>query len=187
MLTSPDQSNRDRARALWLTRLASVFRTALACTIVAITTLHGPSSLRHQVAFPAFSYVTVILIAPDATLGNTLRGFWLALCATVQTVGPACLCLWLIEPAQLSRSMTALAVGLGAFVVALPGEATQLVSKRIALAETVIVYVFAFINGVRTEAIMHPLHVAASTAVGVLACVLALLVPFPRLASQEVH
>lgn len=72
-------------------------------------------------------------------------------------------------------------------MVALPGEATHLVSKRIALAETVIVYVFAFINGGSTEAIMHPLHVAASTGVGVLACVLALLVPFPRLASQEVH
>ncbi|XP_062014006.1 uncharacterized protein LOC133730429 [Rosa rugosa] len=185
MATSQNQT--DRARALWLTCLASTFRTALACTIVAITTLYGPSSLRNQVAFPTFSYVTVILIAPDATLGDTFRGFWLALYATIQSVGPAALSLWLIGPARLSSSTTALAVGLAAFVVVLPGEATHLVSKRIALGQIVIMYVFAFIKGGSTEAIiMHPVHVVASTAVGVLASVLALLIPFPRLACREV-
>ncbi|KAM5583725.1 hypothetical protein ABKV19_003547 [Rosa sericea] len=184
MATSQDQTN--RARALWLTCLASTFRTALACTIVAITTLYGPPSLRNQVAFPTFSYVTVILIAPDATLGDTFRGFWLALYATIQSIGPATLSLWLIGPARLSSSTTALAVGLAAFVVVLPGEATHLVSKRIALGQIVIMYVFAFIKGGSTEAIMHPVHVAASTAVGVLASVLALLSPFPRLACREV-
>lgn len=184
MVTSQDQTN--RARALWLTCLASAFRTALACTIVAITTLYGPPSLRHQVAFPAFSYVTVILIAPDATVGDTFRAVWLALYATIQSIGPAMLSLWLIGPAQLSSRTTALAVGLAAFVVVLPGEATHLVSRRIALGQIVIVYVIAFINGGSTEPIMHPVHVAESTALGVLACVLALLVPFPRLACREV-
>lgn len=71
-------------------------------------------------------------------------------------------------------------------MVVLPGEATHLVSKRIALGQIVIVYVIAFINGGSTEAIMHPVHVAASTALGVLACVLAMLVPIPRLACREV-
>ncbi|KAL6203220.1 hypothetical protein ACLB2K_026923 [Fragaria x ananassa] len=184
MATSQEQTN--RARALWLTCLASALRTALACTIVAIITLYGPPSLRHQVALPAFSYVTVILIVPDATLGDTLRGFWLALYATIQSVGPAILSLWLIGPARLTTSTTALAVGLAAFVVVLPGEATHLVSKRIALGQIVLVYVIAFIKGGSADAIMHPVHVAASTAVGVLACVLALLVPFPRLACREV-
>ncbi|XP_062017429.1 uncharacterized protein LOC133733808 [Rosa rugosa] len=183
MATSQDQTN--RTPALWITCLASAFRTALACTIVAITTLYAPPSLRHQVALPAFSYVTVILIAPDATLGDTFRGFWLALYATIQSAGPAILSLWLIGPASLSSSTTALAVGLAAFVVVLPREATHLVSKRIALGQIVLVYVIAFIKGGRTDAIMHPVHVAASTAVGVLACVLALLVPFPRLACRE--
>ncbi|KAL6200150.1 hypothetical protein ACLB2K_029932 [Fragaria x ananassa] len=183
MATSQEQTN--RARALWLTCLASALRTALACTIVAIITLYGPPSLRH-LALPAFSYVTVILIVPDATLGDTLRGFWLAHYATIQSVGPAILSLWLIGPACLTTSTTALAVGLAAFVVVLPGEATHLVSKRTALAQIVLVYVIAFIKGGSADAIMHPVHVAASTAVGVLACVLALLVPFPRLACREV-
>ncbi|XP_050369266.1 uncharacterized protein LOC126787416 [Argentina anserina] len=184
MATSQEQTK--YSREMWLTCLTSTFRTALACIIVAITTLYGPLSLRHQVPFPAFSYFTVILIAPDATLGATFHGFWLALYATIQSVGLAILSLSLIKPAHLSSSTTALAVGVAAFVVVLPGEATHLVSKRIALGQIVIMYVFAFKEGGSTKTIMHPVHVAASTAVGVLACVLALLVPFPRLACGEV-
>ncbi|KAF3453867.1 hypothetical protein FNV43_RR04308 [Rhamnella rubrinervis] len=180
-----NHSNRSSAPAVWRICLASAFRTALACTIVGCTTLYGPASLRRQVAFPAFSYVTVILIVTDATFGDTLRGCWLGLYATVQSLGPAILSLWLIGPARLSNTTTALAVALGAFVVVVP-ESTHLVAKRIALGQIVIVYVIAFSNGIHTEAVMHPMHVAASTGIGILACVLALLVPIPRLASQEV-
>jgi len=175
----------DRARAVWLRCLASAFRTALACTIVGCTTLYGPAAVQHRIAFPAFSYVTVILIVTDATLGDTLHGCWLALYATIQSVGPALLSLWLIGPARFTNGTISLAVALGAFVVAFP-EGTHLIAKRIALGQIVIVYVIAFINGVDTEAIMHPLNVAASTAIGVLACVIALLLPYPRLACWEV-
>ncbi|XP_018843978.1 uncharacterized protein LOC109008363 [Juglans regia] len=152
--------------------------------------MYGPAFLQSQIAFPAFSYVTVILIintTSDATLGDALRGCWLALFATVQSVGPgAILCLRVIEPARFSSVTTALAVALGSFVVALP-ESTHLVAKRIGLGQVVIVYVVAFINGAHTDPVMHPLHVAASTAVGlVLACVLALLLPYPMASLMQV-
>ncbi|XWS71709.1 hypothetical protein CRYUN_Cryun03dG0162000 [Craigia yunnanensis] len=182
MPTSPQQLN--RARDVWCTCLASTFRIALACTIVGITTLYGPGSLQRQVAFPAFSYVTAILIVTDATFGDALHGCWLALYASAQSLGPAILSLWLIGPAKLTYETTALAVALGGLVVVLP-ESTHLIAKRIAFAQTVIVYVAAFINGGKIEPIMHPVHVAASTAVGVLASVLALLLPYPRLACCE--
>ncbi|XP_062083337.1 uncharacterized protein LOC133789520 [Humulus lupulus] len=175
----------DQAQATLLTCLAAAFRTAIACAIVACTTLYGPESFRSLVRFPAFSYVTVILVVTDATLGDTLRGCWLGLHATVQSLGPAMLSLWLIGPSRFSESVTALTVALGAFVVALP-ESTHLISKRIALGQIVIVYVVGFINGDLDEAVMHPLRVAASTGVGLSACVLALLLPFPRLAFKEV-
>ncbi|KAI3468580.1 hypothetical protein Pfo_025243 [Paulownia fortunei] len=185
MATTPEIQS-DRARAMWRRCLASAFRTALACTIVGVATLYGPKVINRQVAFPAFSYVTVILIVTDATLGDTFRGCWLALYATVQGVCPAILSLWLIGPAKLTTSTTAAVVAISAFVVALP-ENTHLISKRIALGQIVIVYVIAFINGAQTEPIMHPIHVAASTAVGVVACVLALLFPYPSLACFEVR
>ncbi|KAL3530727.1 hypothetical protein ACH5RR_010049 [Cinchona calisaya] len=179
------QNQSDHARAAWKSCIASAFRTALACTIVGCITLFGPKSFKHQIAFPAFSYVTVILIVTDATLGDTLRGCWHAFYASILGICPAILSLWLIGPAWLTPSTTAAAVALSAFVVVLP-ENSHLISKRIALGQIVIVYVLAFINGSQTEPIMHPIHVLASTFVGVVACVLALLLPYPSLACYEV-
>lgn len=167
--------------------LSSAFRTALACTIVGGATLYGPASFEHQVALPAFSYVTVVLIMMDATLGDAWRACWLALYATAQSVGPAILSLWLMGgPGQLSKATTSIAVAAAAFVVVLP-ERTHLVAKRIALGQIVLVYVVGYIDKEHAGTIMHPVHVAASTAVGVLACVLALLLPFPKLATHEVN
>lgn len=174
-----------RVRAVWLSCLASAFRTGLACAIVGGITLYGPASLRSHITFPAFSYVVAILIVTDATLGDTVRGCWHALYATVQGVCPAILALWLLGPSRLTPMTTTLAVVLSAFVVALPGW-THLISKRIALGQIVLVYVISFIKGEHTEAVMHPVHLAASTAVGAVACVLALLLPYPSLACYEV-
>ncbi|KDP44214.1 hypothetical protein JCGZ_05681 [Jatropha curcas] len=183
-MSTPSNSP-DRARAVWRWSLASAFRTGLACGIVGCASLYGPASLRHRIAFPAFSYVTVILIGTDATAGDALYGCWLAMYATVQTVGPAMLSLWLIGPARFSIGTISVAAALAAFTVVIP-EGTHLIAKRIALGQIVILYVVAFINGVHTEPIMHPLNVAVSTAIGVLASILALLLPYPRLACWEV-
>ncbi|XP_052185427.1 uncharacterized protein LOC127797020 [Diospyros lotus] len=183
MATTVDQP--ERARELWRRCLASAVRTAVACTIVGCATLFGPAWITRQVAFPAFSYVTAILIVTDSALGGTVRGCWLGLYATIQGVCPAILSLSLIGPARLSAGTTALMVAVSAFVVVLP-ESTHIAARRIALGQIVIVYVLAFINGVRTDTVMHPLHIAASTALGVLACVLAVLVPYPSLACSEV-
>ncbi|EYU23295.1 hypothetical protein ABFS82_01G057000 [Erythranthe guttata] len=186
MATTSQIQSDDRARAMWRRCLGSAFRTSLACTIVGLATLFGPKAFNRQVAFPAFSYVTVVLIVTDATLGDTLRGCWMAVYATVQGVCPAILSLWLIGPERLTATTTSVVVAISGFVVALP-ENTHLISKRIALGQIVIVYVIAFINGAETEPIMHPIRVAASTALGVAACVLALLLPYPSLAFCEVR
>lgn len=176
----------DRARAMWRRCLASAFRTAFACTIVGVATLYGPECINRHAAFPAFSYVTVILIVTDAALGDTLRGCWLALYATALGVVPGILSLWLVGPERLTVATTSAMVAASGFVVALP-EGTHLVAKRIALGQIVLVYVIAFINGGRTDPVVHPLRLAASTALGVAACVLALLLPFPSLAYCEVR
>nr|GMD24278.1 uncharacterized protein LOC109193187 [Ipomoea batatas]GMD67134.1 uncharacterized protein LOC109193187 [Ipomoea batatas] len=174
-----------RLPVLWRSSLASAFRTALACSIVGVATLFGPVALKRQIAFPAFSYVAVILILADTTLGDALRGCWYAIYATCLGVCPAILSLWLIGPAHLTALTAAAAVGITAFIVVLP-ENTHVIAKRIALGQTVLVYTLAYVNGAQTEPIMHPLRVAASTAIGVAACVLALLFPYPSLACSEV-
>lgn len=172
-------------KALWRRRLGSALRTALACSIVGFTTLYSPEHLRHMPAFPAFSYVTTILILSDATLGDTLRGCWHALYATIQIMIPSILCLWSVGPDRFTADVAAVVVTLMSFVVALP-ESTPLMAKRIAFGQIVIVCVGTVVHGAKTGIVMHPIHVASSTALGALASVVAMLLPYPRLAYHEV-
>ncbi|KAK6231437.1 hypothetical protein QQP08_017758 [Theobroma cacao] len=174
----------DTPKALWRVRLGSAFRTVLACTIVGCTTLYGPEPVRRFLTFPAFSYVTTILIVSDATLGDALRGCWHVLYASIQVLLPSMLSLWLIGPARFSHGLAAMAVALSSFAIALP-DSTHLMAKRIAFGQTVIVYVGAVIQGAETRVLMHPIHVASSTALGALASVLAMLFPYPHLAYIE--
>ncbi|XP_017976000.1 PREDICTED: uncharacterized protein LOC18597785 [Theobroma cacao] len=176
----------DTPKALWRVRLGSAFRTVLACTIVGCTTLYGPEPARRFLTFPAFSYVTTILIVSDATLGDALRGCWHVLYASIQVLLPSMLSLWLIGPARFSHGLAAMAVALSSFTIALP-DSTHLMAKRIAFGQTVIVYVGAVIQGAETRVLMHPIHVASSTALGALASVLAMLFPYPHLAYIEVR
>ncbi|KAJ4840999.1 hypothetical protein Tsubulata_018691, partial [Turnera subulata] len=179
------RTSHDPTTALWLTRLGSALRTTLACTIVGCTTLYCPASLRHLLAYPAFSYVTTLLIVSDATLGGTLRGCCHALYASVQVIIPSMLILGVIGPARFTNGLAAVAVAVSAFLVALP-ESTPLLAKRIAFGQIVIVYVGTVIHGAQTGVVMHPVHVASSTALGAFASVLAMLLPYPRLAYHEI-
>ncbi|KAE8099422.1 hypothetical protein FH972_017406 [Carpinus fangiana] len=175
-----------QTQPLWRVRLASAFRTILACTIVACTTLYGPPPVRHLLEYPAFSYMTTILIVSDATLGDALRGCWHSLLATLQVMALSVLTLWVIGPTRFTVWAAAAAVAFNAFAVAVP-ESTHLMCKRIAFGQIVIVYVGAVVHGAKTGALMHPVHVAASTGLGALASVLAMLFPYPHVAYYEVR
>lgn len=173
------------AQALWRVRLGSALRTIIACTVVGCTTLYGPAPLRHFLTYPAFSYVTTILIVSDATLGDALRGCWHALFATIQVMILSVVSLRVIGPTRFNSGLAAMAVAVNAFVVAVP-ESTHLKSKRIAFGQIVIVYVGAVIHGAQTGPLMHPIHVASSTALGALASVVAMLFPYPHLTYNQV-
>ncbi|XP_060201865.1 uncharacterized protein LOC132630295 [Lycium barbarum] len=179
-----------RARAMWWMRLHSAIRTALACTIVGCITLYSPPSLAKQLAFPSFSYVTSIFIMSDATLGHALKGCWHACLATLQVMPLSMLGLWLhdyVVDDHFSPEIAALMMAVSAFLVALP-ESTDLMCKRIAFGQLVIVYVDAVIHGVYANSpVMHPLRIAFSTVLGALASILALLLPYPWLAYHEVR
>lgn len=174
---------------LWRRRLVSALRTVLACAIVGCATLYGPESVRNLLTFPAFSYVVTILIVydqQDATLGDALRGCWLALYASIQVMLPTMLILKIIGPGRITVEVAAVLVAVTTFGVAFP-ELSPLLTKRIAFGQTVIVYVDAVIHGAETGAVMLPVHVAASTALGAVASVLAMLLPYPHLAFFEVN
>ncbi|CAL9155538.1 unnamed protein product [Musa hybrid cultivar] len=178
----------DHACSLWRSRVGSALRTALALTMIGVATVYGPATLRSYVMFPAFSYVVAMLIVGEATLGDSLHGTASAFYGTLLGVLPAMLTLLLLPAQGFSIAGTTLTVSLSAFVVALP-ESTSLITKRIALGQIVIIYVTTFGHNAHSghaKAILHLAQVAASTALGVVASVIALLFPYPRLASCEI-
>ncbi|KAK6152475.1 hypothetical protein DH2020_015110 [Rehmannia glutinosa] len=63
------------------------------------------------------------------------------------------------------------------FALALP-ECTHLMAKRIAFGQIVLVCTDVVLSGGTSGGVMHPMYVAASTALGALASLLALLVPY---------
>ncbi|XP_068340276.1 uncharacterized protein [Pyrus communis] len=174
-----------QTQSLWRMRLGSALRTALACTIVDCTVLYGPPQLKKYITYPSFSYMTTILIAPDATLGDVMRSCWHVIFATAQVLLSSVLTLWLVEPKNFTVEVAVVAVALSAFVVALP-ESTHLMSKRIAFGQFVSVYVGTVIHGAQTGVVMHPLGVASSTVLGAFASIVAMLFPYPRLSYNEV-
>ncbi|KAL3536385.1 hypothetical protein ACH5RR_004846 [Cinchona calisaya] len=176
-----------RCRTMWRMKLHSSFRAALACTIVGCTTLYGPAYLTRQITFPAFSYATAILIVSDANLGDTIRGCWHALYATIQVLPISILGLKVIGPARFTPGIAAGLVALTSFLVALPNS-THVMSKRIGFGQLVIVCVDAVIHGKQYSGVMvQPVHVASSTALGAISAFLALLLPYPLLAYYEVR
>jgi len=173
---------------VWRTRVGSALRTTLACTIAGCTYLYGPAPLRRYLTYPAFTYSTTLLIVSDATLGDTLRGCWHVLCASIQVMILSLLALHLVGPQNFTSLVAALAMAVSAFLVALPVESTHLVTKQIAFGQLVNVYVRTVIDGAEEKVAMHTIHVVCSTALGAVAAVLAMLLPCPspRLAISQV-
>ncbi|PIN10863.1 hypothetical protein CDL12_16535 [Handroanthus impetiginosus] len=177
----------ERARVICRMRLHSALRTALAYLIVGGATIYGPKVLVNKIKFAAFSYLTAVLIVSDASLGDTLKGCWHAFCATAQVVPLAMLVRRNIDPTGgLSVGMAAAAVALAAFLVALP-ESTHMTAKKIAFGQIVLVCADAVASEDTRAGFMHPAYIAASTALGAFASVLAMVIPYPSLASDKVQ
>ncbi|CAH2054374.1 unnamed protein product, partial [Thlaspi arvense] len=172
-----------------LERLGLALRTAIACLIVSLTTLYGPKQLKHFTTFPAFSYLTTILIwlsDAEPTYGEVLKCCVDAFYATFQTMAIVLVSIFVVGPSSLGNGLVApVAVAVASFIVAFPAS-TSLLTKRIAFGQIVVVYVtFVVFNGEIAHVVMLPVHVAASTALGAIASLLAVLLPFPRLAHTQ--
>lgn len=173
----------------YLERLGLALRTAIACLIVSLTTLYGPKPLKHFTTFPAFSYLTTILIwlsDAEPTHGEVLKCCVDVSYATLQTTAIVLVSFLVVGPASLGNGLVApVAVAVASFIVAFP-VSTSILTKRIAFGQIVVVYVtFVVFNGEVAHVLMLPAHVAASTALGAIASLLAVLLPFPRLAHTQ--
>ncbi|KAL8504662.1 hypothetical protein ACS0TY_016009 [Phlomoides rotata] len=166
----------ERARIVWTMRLSSAIRSAFASAIVGGVAIFGPKCLARQIRYPSFAYLTAFLVVSDASLGDTIKGCWHAICATLQVVPIAMLWWWIIGPmAGLPPIMAAVTVAVAAFLVALP-EFTHLTVKKIAFGQIVLVCTDAVVKGGSDDRFMKPLHIASATALGALASILAWMI-----------
>ncbi|CAN4109703.1 unnamed protein product [Withania somnifera] len=181
-------SRLEHNRIMWRMRLHSAMLNVVAYSIIGCSTLYGPPWLKKLAAFPAFSYVTATLVTCDSTLGDTLSGCWHAILATVQTMPLSMLGVWIAANGsdRLSPIVSALAVAVTSLLVTII-ECTHIRCKKIALGQLVLVFADGVIREVHTSAIVHPLRVAYSTVLGIVASLLALSLPYPRLAYFEVR
>lgn len=173
---------------IWRMRLGLAFRAAFACGLIGCVTFFGPAPVRQLLAFPAFSYVTTIsIVLSDAvSVGDAVRGVWHVIWAVASVMVTSVPCLWLIGPERFTGATSAAAaVAVSAFFVALP-ERAHLLTKRIAFAQLVNVYVGTVVHGGQISFFMHPIRVASSAAAGALAVAAAMMIPFPRLAFFQV-
>ncbi|XP_023517881.1 uncharacterized protein LOC111781489 [Cucurbita pepo subsp. pepo] len=174
---------------LWRIRLGSALRAAFACSLIGGVMMFGPASVRQLLSFPAFSYFTTIsIVLTDAvSIGDAVRGVWHVMWAVVSVLVLSVPCLYLVGPERFTGGLSAaVAVAISAFVVALPMR-THVLTKRIAFGQLVIVYVGTVVHGGQTSFFMHPIRVASSTAAGALAAVVAMVLPYPRLASFQIR
>ncbi|CAM0950606.1 unnamed protein product [Alopecurus aequalis] len=189
-MTKPTNTSTSTSRR-WRSSLASGLRAALACTIVGVISVYAPPPLKRHLTFPAFSYVVTVIIVTDATVGTALRAASSALHATVMGAVPSVMALWLAHRMGVGESVlaTSAVVALSTFAVALP-ESPGPVAKRIALGQIIIIYVAKFRRGEHPShelVLEHPANVVLCTALGVVAALLAVLLPFPRFATREVE
>lgn len=182
-------SGAEHNRIMWRMRLHSAIRTVVAYGIIGCSTLYGPPWLKHLAAFPAFAYVTATLVTSDSTLGDTLSGCWHAILASLQTVVLSMLGVWIATAngsGRLSPVASAMALAGTSLLVAIV-ECTHIRCKKIAFGQLVLVFADGAIRGVHTSVFVHPLRVACSTVLGIVASLLALSLPCPRLAYFEVR
>ncbi|KAJ4779835.1 p-hydroxybenzoic acid efflux pump subunit aaeB [Rhynchospora pubera] len=181
----------NRTVSYWWSCMSPALRTALACIIVSVASIHGPDTVRHHVTFPAFSYVVSIMLVGEATLGDALHGTMSAIYGTVLGIIPAMITLYFVKAVGIPIATTTATVFVMAFVVSWTRPSDS-IAKRIALGQTVLIFATNFGHdevvdqGRVRGSIMKPAHVAASTVLGVAAAILALVFPYPRLALNEV-
>ncbi|KAK6778586.1 hypothetical protein RDI58_025304 [Solanum bulbocastanum] len=182
-------SGAEHNRVMWWMRLHSAIRTVVAYSIIGCSTLYGPPWLKKFATFPAFAYVTATLVTSESTLGDTLSGCWDAILAMVQTMPLSMLGVWVATANgrnRLSPIASSLALGVTSLLVAIV-ECTHIRCKKIAFGQLVLVFADGVIRGVHTSVFVHPLRVACSTVLGIVASLLAFSLPYPKLAYFEVR
>lgn len=174
-----------RERTFWRSRLGAAFRTGWACFIAGLT-LQLSNMLVDWVTFPVFCYVIAVTVVGEATFGKALEDAAGVIRGTIQGIGMTILVMQLLSPEKISIGVAVACISVSSFIITYPRNA-HLLSKRVALAHSGIIYITAVVQKEKMDEILFPLKLAGTTVMGAVCAVVALSVPFPRLAVFQVH
>lgn len=169
----------------WRTRLSVAFRTAFGCILAGLVLQLGTMHVQWA-TFPVFAYVMAITVVGESTFGKALQDTAGILVGTIQGIGMAMLILQIIGAQRITLGVSIVCISLSSFVIVYP-QKTRIVSKRVALAHSAILYITASIQKEAMDTVYFPLKLAGTTMVGATSGMIALLLPFPHLAMFQVQ
>lgn len=169
----------------WRTRLNVAFRTALGCFLTGLVLQLGGMHL-HWFTFPIFAYVMAVTVVGESTFGKAFQDTVGVLIGTIQGCGMAMLVFQAIGADKITLGSAILWISLSSFIIVYPRN-TLIISKRVALAHSAILYVTASIKRGDMEVVSFPLKLGGTTMVGAVSGMVALLLPFPHLAMFQVN
>eukprot|EP00250_Pteridium_aquilinum_P008181 c17743_g1_i1 orf=321-3110(+) len=169
----------------WWTRLSVAFRTAFGCVLAGLVLQLGNMHVQWA-TFPIFAYVMAVTVVGESTFGKALQDTTGILVGTIQGIGMAMLVLQVVGAQRVTLSVAIICISLSSFVIVYP-KRTRIISKRVALAHSAILYVTASIKRAQMDVVLFPLELAGTTMVGAISGMLALLLPFPHLAIFQVQ
>ncbi|KAH7421013.1 hypothetical protein KP509_13G036300 [Ceratopteris richardii] len=171
--------------AFWRTRLFAAFRTAFSCFLTGLVLEHGNINVK-WVSFPIFAYVMAVTVVGESTFGKALEDTVAVLKGTILGIGMGTLVLHAVGTHRITLIVAMSCISLSSMVIVFP-QRIPIVSKRVALAHSAILYLMASIKKAEMEAMRFSLQLAATTVAGAMCGMLAVLLPFPHLAISQVR
>ncbi|KAJ7524377.1 hypothetical protein O6H91_17G002200 [Diphasiastrum complanatum] len=171
--------------AFWRGRLIAALKTGLACFMTGILLQEGKRCI-DWLAFPVFSFVITVTVVGESTLGRGLHDAMRVLVGTIQSTVMAIVVMKLLYPHKLSVAASVSCIAISSFLIMYP-KATHTLSKRVALAQTAIIYMSAYLQQDQMNGLIFPLRLATTTMMGTTIGTISILLPIPpRLAYYEI-
>lgn len=159
-------------------------RTGLACLIIGALITYVPTKalLSRMLAFTTYA-PTIAISACDATLGRVMSNIW-AIMQVALFVMIVTMIAFQIWPLPMPRAHMLAFIFFSSFLVTV-SKRVNMTGKKVGLAQICMTFIAANLDP-HLDVVMMPLRFMASIFVGATAALLALIFPYPQLATMEV-
>jgi hypothetical protein len=168
----------------FLNKILESTRTGLAVLIVGLLITYVPSKalLKRMLAFTTYA-PTIAVSACDSTLGRVIGNIWAILQVALVVMLETMLVLQILPPPMKKVDMV-ISVGVSSFLVTC-SKRVNMTGKKVGLAQICMTFVAAHLDP-DLDVVWMPVKFMGSIFVGATAALLALIFPYPQLATVKV-